>query len=448
MDSLDYQKIFDDSLDDLLSLLRIPSVYDSSTVTKEMPYGKGVYDALCFMRNKAYEDGFEVLEFDHHCIAIRYQSNCSKRIDIVSHLDVVEAKNDWDVDPFAAVIVDDKIIARGSQDMKTSAWLTYLALKMLKEYEKDIDCEIRIVLGCDEERTMDDMKYYIQCAGYPDFAFTPDGQFPMGIGEKGALMWRLRQHYEGIIESLSGGIQCNVVAPYASCVVNSLKVDEVSLYMKKHSIKGKASLINHQLHLYIEGKAAHASLPENGHNATIDLLEILANCFNDFWAKKMFACFKDAYGRGCHCDFDIEPMGKVTINLGILKLENHQLYGEVDARYPYGVTSNELTRYLQEACPMNVSLDYDDEPTLCSQEDPYIQTLLETYRRITHDESEPLISGGVSYSKVFKHCVSFGPSKMNDEHVAHQANEYVYYSQCPKNLEIYYEAIKAIAKKE
>ena len=192
MDCIDFKKIFDESLDDYIQLLKIKSVYDENTVSAFAPYGKGVEEALEFMKNKAINDGFDVLEYEHYCIAIRNKKDFSKRIDVASHLDVVEPGDGWKYDPFSATIEDGKVYARGTQDMKTSAWLTYLSLKLLREYYPDLDTEVRIVLGTDEERTMNDLRHYVKCAGYPDFAFTPDGYFPMGIGEKGALMWRLK----------------------------------------------------------------------------------------------------------------------------------------------------------------------------------------------------------------------------------------------------------------
>ena len=446
MDLIDYKKLFDDSLADLMKLLQIPSVYDESTVSESMPYGQGVYDALCYMKELALKDGFEVLKYDNQAIAIRYRSHCTKRVDIVSHLDVVEPGNGWKYDPFAAIIEDGKLYARGTQDMKTSAWLTYLALRQLRDNYPDLDCEVRIVLGCDEERTMNDMRYYVSKAGKPDFAFTPDGYFPMGIGEKGALMWRLKGAYQGVVEKLVGGVQCNVIAPSAYAIVKDISyAARIQQYLLDSGIQGKLEIVDNRLRLEIYGKAAHCSRPYEGHNATCDLLEVIGYCCQDEWFQQMASCFHSPYGEGCDMDVEIEPMGKLTMNLGVLRIEDGRVYGEVDCRYPYGISSKELTGRLQENCPCEVSLDYDDIPTLCSMDDPYVQAMLAVYKKITKDESAPMISGGVSYSKVFEHCVAFGPGRSGDEMLAHQANEYVKLEDCPEYLRIYYEAIVAIA---
>ncbi|MBN2877827.1 MAG: M20/M25/M40 family metallo-hydrolase, partial [Bacilli bacterium] len=112
-------------IEELMKLLSIKSVYDEATVTSSEPYGKGVAQALSFMRDLALKHGMHVEDYDGHAIAICYGKQ-EERIDVVSHLDVVSA-DDWDEDPFVPRIVNGEIIARGSQDMKSAAYLTLKA---------------------------------------------------------------------------------------------------------------------------------------------------------------------------------------------------------------------------------------------------------------------------------------------------------------------------------
>src|SRR5690606_8648725 len=117
----------------------------------------------------------------------------SERIDVVSHLDVVEPGTGWENDPFSGAVMDGHVHGRGAQDMKGPLIATYYALKYIKDNRIPCNRELRIVIGCDEERTMDDMRYYLDKAKEPIFAFTPDGKFPYSYGEKGALMWTMDQ---------------------------------------------------------------------------------------------------------------------------------------------------------------------------------------------------------------------------------------------------------------
>jgi len=465
----------------LKELLAINSIYDGETACAEMPYGKGPSAALDYMRQLALSDGFEVLEYDNQAIAIRRKGEeHAERIDIASHLDVVEVDGNWTRDPFKPEIIDGRLYGRGSCDMKTAAFESYLVLKKLTEENVPFQKELRIVYGCDEERTMNDMFHYVAKAGLPAFAYTPDGRFPMAIGEKGALMWRIKGQYKGsIIRKLEAGVQCNVISPKAS--VELAEDFDVELLKEKLAGIGKYELDGKRLTVY--GRAAHCSMPPAGHSATVDLLYVLKDF--DSLAANLYEIFKSPYGdtfgyqpleilkdvlpEDLSASGDMEAAASklfalylsdqqqsakiqgafqklFTNNLGVIRIaENGEIYAEVDGRYPYPLSSVELTKKLQKMCDYTVTLDYDSPPTMNSLDDPYIRILLDVYREKTGDHTEPFVSGGVSYSKVFGHCVTYGLDAGNStSSMAHQADEYVEIEDAIKALEIYYEAVKRL----
>jgi succinyl-diaminopimelate desuccinylase len=68
--------------------------------------------------------------------------------------------------------------------------------------------------------------------------------------------------------------------------------------------------------------------------------------------------------------------------------------------------------------------------------------LLNTYREISKDLiTEPIISGGVTYSKAMANCVAFGPMREGDRILAHQANESLDIQNLDKLFEIYTETM-------
>ena len=444
---INFQQYFLDHLTDLQNLIKIPSVYDTKTITDEHPYGKGVADALDYMAGLAEKDGFEVLTYDGHAIAIRIatQDAQHERIDIASHLDVVEPGMGWSMPSFCGEIKDGRLYGRGSLDMKAPAFLTYLALKLIREEKLPLKKELRIVLGGDEERTMNDMFYYVSKAGMPAFAFTPDGQFPMAIGEKGSLMWRLSGKYDGIVTKMDCGVQCNVVAPTANAL---LKDNRFTAKLKELAASKKIPCVisekDSKTYLEVTGKAAHASTPEKGYSAAVALFSLLREC-NDSLMDNLYQCFADFYGQSISIQTPSGNPADYTMNLGIFRIENGICYGEVDARYPFGMSSSECTDKLAAKCCLNLSLDYDSPPTMNDPKDPYVNALLSAYQEKTGDYSDPIISGGVSYSKVFGHCVAFGPTTPAEPFLAHQADEFFSLDHAGKVLEIYYEAMKRIA---
>lgn len=442
---MNYKEYFYQHLDELKKLLSINSVYDEASVSLNTPYGKGVKDALLFMKDLAEKDGFNVTNYNNEVFTINYVDKEKNRFDIASHLDVVSVDNSWSMDPFNPIIKDNKLYARGAADMKTAAFMTYLALKLLKEKYPETKNEIRIVLGSDEERTMDDMRHYVKEVTPPLFAFSPDGTFPMCIGEKGALMWTLNGNYDGIIESLEGGIQCNVVSPICTMTLkNTEYTSKINEYIKQNSIDGIAQEINGNTVVTIKGIGVHCSRNFLGRNATDDALRIIKDVCNDPIARNLSEIFDNDYGEGLGVKKTSDD-NFLTVNLGILKIENNNIFGQVDARYPDYLTSNELTKLVKEKCMIDVSLDYDDLPSGCKIDDPYVQVLLNTYKEVTHDETKPFVSGGVSYSKVFNHSVTFGPGKLTKENLAHQKDEYIEIDEAIEALEIYYKTFEKLA---
>ena len=440
MDKAIAKQIVDNNLNTLIDLLKIKSIYNETSASKTMPFGKGVYDALFFMEELAKKDGFIVTNYDNQAISFEIGSGES-RIDIASHLDVVYAKDD----AFNIRLEDGLLYGRGTSDMKVPMFMTYLALKELKNKYSSSNKRLRIVLGSDEERTMNDMKHYISVAGYPDFAFTPDGTFPMGIGEKGALMWTLEGKYSGVISSFDGGSQCNIISPFATCVLNDNdNLERINKYIVENNINGKAYIENNKTIISIKGKAAHASRPKEGHNATIDLLRIIKDIYNDELCTNLYGIFSNSYGKGFDSFVSEDKYRSLTVNLGRLTIENNNVFGQVDSRYPYGTNAEDLTNRIKNKCIINASLDYNDEPTECDINDPYVKCMLDKYYEITNDNNEPIISGGVSYSKVFKHCVSFGPNELNKPSLAHQENEYVEMEDVYKWFVVYYSVMESL----
>ena len=442
---MNFKEYFYQNLDDLKELLSINSIYDEKSVSLDAPYGKGVKDALLFMQNLAEKEGFNTKNYNNEVISINYIDKSDMRFDVASHLDVVSVDNSWTINPFKPEIIDGKLYGRGTADMKTAAFLTYLALKLLRENYPETKNEIRIVLGSDEERTMNDMRHYVKEVTPPLFAFSPDGIFPMTIAEKGALMWTLSGDYDGIIESLEGGIQCNVVSPICKVtLINNDYTDKIAEYIKQNNIDGYVYDSDNKTTLIVNGIAVHCSRNFLGRNATVDCLKILKEICNDELANNLYNIFYGNYGEGLGVEKN-DDYNFLTVNLGVLKINNHKVSGQVDARYPSYLTSNELTKLFKEKCLLNVSLDYDDLPSGCDENDVYAKTLLTTYQELTHDYTKPIISGGVSYSKVFNHSVTFGPGKLTKNNVAHQKDEYIEIDDAIEALEIYYYTFEKLA---
>ena len=426
-----------------LDLLSIPSVYDGKTADISHPYGASVYDALCFMEEKCREAGMKVTIYEGQVMAAAAGSG--ERIDLVSHLDVVEPGEGWKTDPFMPVVKDGAITARGSQDMKSGAWLTYLAVRMLIEEGYPLHKEIRLVFGTDEERTMDDMRTYVRYEGLPAFAFTPDGRFPLVTGEKGALMWILRKPYHGSIISLKAGVQPNVVPPQAEALISKTDKKKAEEQIRTGGIDGTVEVNGDAVHIKVNGRAAHASRPEDGHSAGKDLFTVLSAITDEDDIRSLCELASDDYGKLSGISCSTVTMGPLTLNAGLITIKNGMIEVMADCRYPYGISHEELNaKFSAHYSSFECTLPYVDPPTLVSENDPYITALKEGYREVLGKDPACSISGGVSYSKVFGHCVNFGPVAETSEYAAHQRNEKIDVEDCIQALAVYYYAVKKL----
>lgn len=436
----DYQKAWAEHREEFSALLRIPSVYDETTASAQAPYGQSVRRALAYMKSLCEREGFHVLEYGGHAISASWGTG--ERVDIVSHLDVVGVAGDWSEDPFSGAVHGGFVHGRGAQDMKSGAFLTFLALKLVKDSGIVPQKEFRLVYGADEERTMEDMRYYVSRAGLPAFAFTPDGQFPMANGEKGALMWVMEGDYSGCIHELDGGIQPNVIPPEAAALVDLHDADEVRRRMEELGISGEAVPERGSLRISVRGRACHASRPEGGLSAVTGLLRLLAGLSGEEDVRALAEGFSDPYGGGLGMALDLPPMGKLTLNPGVVTVRDGRIRLLIDCRYPAGVSSKELTGRLAGAFPgYSVTLPYDDPPTYTPPEDPCVRALGAAYETAAGRAWVPAVSGGVSYSKVFGRCVTFGPVGEESPMLAHQKDEKISEADCVAALEIYHRAI-------
>lgn len=444
---LSYQEIWDRHKEEFSRLVQIPSVYDAKSADTKMPYGAPVGRALAYMAELCAREGLTVREYDG--VAISASWGQGERIDIVSHLDVVEVTEDWEEDPFSGSIHHGFVHGRGTQDMKSGAYLTFLALKTLKDSGLVPKKEIRLVYGTDEERTMDDMRHYVSRAGLPAFAFTPDGTFPLVNGEKGALMWIMEGGYTGFVRSLRGGIQPNVIPPEAAASVSFEDAEAVLRTARQLGVDAAAEREPGGLRVKVRGKAAHASCPEAGRNAVTDLFRLLARLSGEESLDRIASFFRDPHGERAGMAYDLPPMGKLSMNPGIVTLEDGRIRFLIDCRYPWGVSSAELTDILAGAFPeYTVTLPYDDPPTYTPEDDLYIRALRHAYETATGREGRTAVSGGVSYSKVFGRCVTFGAVAEGSENLAHQKNEKIAEADCVSALEIYCRAIVELMEVE
>lgn len=185
--------IKDRLLNDLKRLVAIDST--ETKATDNAPFGQGVKEALEEALTISKELGFETVNVDHYMGYARYGQS-EDYIGVIGHLDIVPVGTGWKHDPFSGVIENNKIYGRGVLDNKGPILACLYALSVLKELGIEMNHEVRILFGCDEETGFKDLEYYLNKEKPPIMGFTPDCKYPVVYGERGRAVFKISTHQE------------------------------------------------------------------------------------------------------------------------------------------------------------------------------------------------------------------------------------------------------------
>ncbi|MCI9321295.1 MAG: M20/M25/M40 family metallo-hydrolase [Lachnospiraceae bacterium] len=221
----------EEMIGDIIRLVRIPSV-SCPQEGEEAPFGEACRDCLEEMLAMGREFGFHTENYGNRVGSIGQQDkDWDHMIGFWNHLDVVPVGNQWTYEPFEPVLKDYFLIGRGAQDNKGPAVGILYMMKCLRELEIPIKHQLTLFVGCDEERGMKDLEYYVSHHPTPRLSMIADSGFPVCYGEKGILEGSLHSREnvcEEILE-LEGGNASNMIPDAAYVVLKSTKALEEEL---------------------------------------------------------------------------------------------------------------------------------------------------------------------------------------------------------------------------
>jgi succinyl-diaminopimelate desuccinylase len=119
----------DELIQDVKELISIQSMQGEPA--PGMPFGPGPAAAL----DKAVEFGkryqYETENDNYYTVSFYRHGETKEEIGILGHIDVVPAGDDWDYDPFNAVVKDGYHIGHGSGDNKGTSIASLYVLRAL-----------------------------------------------------------------------------------------------------------------------------------------------------------------------------------------------------------------------------------------------------------------------------------------------------------------------------
>lgn len=439
---------------DLMGLLACPSV-KAEPAGEGAPFGRGVADALEYALAMSSTLGFQANNVDGYAGYADLPGETEEQIGILAHLDVVPADaKDWDSDPFGPVIVDGKIVARGTLDDKGPLVAAMYGALALADCGIKMNKTVRFIMGCDEESGMSCMTHYLSKYAPPACSFSPDAEFPLIVAEKGVAHYSLSKSWDACqaapcLLSLKSGSVANVVPGEALaelCWPAEKALPELPADICAELAEGKLSV-------KAVGHAAHASMPEDGENALMKLVRFL-NTLElqgggaDF-LRSMGALYDDdRYGAGLGIAEETDK-GRLTSVPSVLNLDEKGAVLLGDIRFLYEHTEDEIHAMLEKAVAPHGLILGDwlaQNPLYLGEEHPLAQKLLGVYREFTGDMTPPLMIGGGTYAKTFPNCLAFGPEKLGEPNLVHQPNEFITQANFRELAKIYARAIYALAK--
>ncbi|HEY80486.1 MAG TPA: Sapep family Mn(2+)-dependent dipeptidase [Caldilineae bacterium] len=428
------------------AMVRIPSFLVEGG--EGYPFGKAVHEALQKATDIAADLGFRTWYDGAGYYAWAEIGEGEEMIGVIGHVDVVPPGNPahWTTPPFEPDEREGKLYGRGTQDDKGPMMAALFAVKALMEAGVDFHKRVRFIFGGDEENHWRGIHRYLDREETPAMGFTPDAEFPLIFAEKHILQVELVGANELNIPVMDLGTAFNATpgeALYAGPHQDALvaKLEELG-FEYEWTDAGVRVL----------GKAAHASLPEQGVNAIARLaialdaigcqaktIRFLAQTVGlDYHAQAIFGRVEDAVS------------GKLTFNVGKLVITPEEERLGIDMRIPVTASVEDGISAVK-AIAASYGLDMQvraSMPALYVPLDhPLVKTLLQVYREVTGDaDAEPLAIGGGTYARAMPNCVAYGPTFPGAPETAHQADEYVILADLYRAMEVYAEAIYRLTR--
>jgi succinyl-diaminopimelate desuccinylase len=485
--SAEIDALRDDLLCDTARLLQFRTVSGGSPEQEE-EYQREIPACLAWLKELSASMGFEFREIQGVAAEIvwNHPDENAPRFAIASHIDVVTPVGEWTHPPFSGAIADGYMWGRGTQDDKGPLMQSLYGMYAVKRAGIQPPCSVAIVIGTMEETGQwRDMQVYLQNAKKPDFAFTPDANFPIINGEKGMLSVYVDAEWpDGGIDGetgmefirLTGGERENIVPASAELVIRFPSENRTEVlkelvrttteYVVEHDNANITLQPNRQRDLgdgryeavaSFVGKAAHSSTPAKGHNAIVDAIDFVKGIETFPEPMRRFASFlhiagADMTGESIGVAANHDFIGPTTVCLSLLDLGKTRGRAVLNIRPTMGWTADKVLEQLrktldayQEPVGRRMELSVKGEkknPIYLDPQDPRvaggIKALQEAYSLVTGREPELKSIGGTTYAKALPNCCAFGPVMSPEEaELAHQCDERVPVEAIIRNAKIY-----------
>jgi len=379
------------------------------------------------------EHGFYTESYEDRVGSIGLEKkNLKNTIGFWSHLDIVPVGSNWQYDPFDATYIEPFLIGRGVSDNKSPAVAMVYLMECFRELNIPLKHELCLYVGCDEEKGMSDLEYFVSKYETPAFSMVPDTGFPVCYGEKGILEGEMitKGVLSGHFVDFSGGIASNMIPDRAFAVLTGDESfldtleEQLNALKKADAEKEKEEIPTYfdfvkegtEVKITYYGISKHSAAPQGSKNAIHGLCKVLQSL--DVLKKEDKETMKgieklsgEYMGEVPGIAYEDEISGSTTCTATIISLKEGKLYLNLNIRYAITADNekdmNALAAFAEEN-GMVFRLERNSKPNYFPKENPMVDLLTKVFNDATGETSESYVMGGGTYARKLPNAIAYG----------------------------------------
>lgn len=416
---------------DTIALVRINS--EQGEPAPGAPFGTGPKEVLDTVLKMGEQDGFYCTDYGVGVVSLNLKEG-QPDLGIWLHGDVVPAGDGWIYPPYEGVrYKDTHIIGRGATDNKGQFSAIYNILKIFKKLEIELNYNVGLYVGSNEETGMEDVKAFMKSCTPPKMSLVPDSGFPVGYGGKGSISITFRSKNPLHSLTLTGGLP--QTPGYAVAQINDKTYET-------------------------ESPPRHGANPDPNGNMITKLTSKLLDENLVAEADRNILMFLkdislDVYGEKFGISVIPEGMPRLTMSTKKLWTEDGLVSLTMDIRFPVGITAEEIIEKLTVSAE-TYGMEIDKvgnvkPPYLMDKNAPMVQLLAKIAKDVTGDPKEPYTLGGGTYAHRLPNAYVYGmdgngkPADFPEGHgSAHGKDEMVSLDRLQRAMRIYARALLAL----
>ena len=400
---------------DTVRLINIKSV--KSEPLTGAPFGDGARKVLCEVMRMGKEDGFYCRDYGVGVISVSLYEG-EPDVGIWLHGDVVPEGDGWNFEPFNATVHNGCVIGRGSADNKGQLAALYNLFRIFRDADIKLSVNPAIFVGSNEETGMkdiigisgnDDAKGFINVFTPPALSLVPDEDFPVCIGGKGGMNFKLRSKEKLCGMSFSAGAQETPGTAFAYFKKDTQIPDTIPECTIKHGDITEISA---------ETPPVHTSCPQKSGNMITKLTGALLESSIDICDSDrkilefLHKISLDINGTVLGIDTEHEVLGKLTMTPVRVECENGYITVSFNSRYPLGITFEEATERIRiNAEKQGFELLESIKgvtPYLLDENTNIVKYLCDTANSVTGENGKPFTMSGGTYANRLPNAYVYG----------------------------------------